>query len=214
MIRYDYIFCDLDGPILDGKYRHYKCYCDILINKYKMKPLPLGIYWSYKRSGMGIKKILNGTGINEEHFLIEWKKNIERREVLVYDTCKPEIDVALKYLKSKTKYLYVVTMRSNYSNLLWELKNNEIYSYFDEVICCKNVGIESKYCRLKQIHFNNALLIGDTEVDIYTAKKLDCNFIGISNGLRSNKIFEQLVNFEELIDIYKDDYLGRRSTNG
>ena len=46
---YDYIFLDLDGTILEGKYKHYKCYTDT-VNILEGIPLDINIYWEMKAS--------------------------------------------------------------------------------------------------------------------------------------------------------------------
>jgi phosphoglycolate phosphatase len=42
------LILDLDGPIIDGRLRHYQCYSDILV-EHGYKPMPVGMNWEMKR---------------------------------------------------------------------------------------------------------------------------------------------------------------------
>ena len=184
---FDYIFIDLDGPILDGKLRHYNCYVDIL-KKYDGIPLSINEYWESKRNKVSRDVLLKKSGFsyNYETYLHEWVTSIERPEYLQYDVLKPRVSETLEAWKQNySRKLVLVTMRQNRQNLLVQLKQLDILNMFDEVIDCNPFINEPKYTMLKEIKFNRAIFIGDTEEDVYTARKLDIPIIGILNGLRN-----------------------------
>lgn len=207
MIRYEYIFCDLDGPILDGKMRHYRCYSDIL-EKYEKIPMACDDYWNAKRKGTKLKGILEKSDFYDtELFMKEWIARIEEIHYLKYDVLKPNLVTALSYLKKRANKLCLLTLRKNYDNLIWELQDKKIISCFDQILHHEISGKNAKCEILDKIYYDKALLIGDTELDIYTAETMNCDFIGIINGLRTVDIFENYVCFEEMIDICKMHYL-------
>ena len=72
---YDYIFLDLDGTILEGKYKHYKCYTDT-VNILEGIPLDINIYWEMKRKRVSLDKILEYSDLrgDKETFLKIWKQ--------------------------------------------------------------------------------------------------------------------------------------------
>ncbi len=55
------VILDLDGPVLDGKLRHYDCYRRILGN-YHFTPLGIDEYWELKRIGADRKQQLAPVG--------------------------------------------------------------------------------------------------------------------------------------------------------
>lgn len=202
MKKIQYIFVDLDGPILDGKYRHYQCYKDI-INKYKGQPLNIETYWKLKRHMVNRKKILELSAFQGTYgeFMNMWLENIEDKYYLEYDLLKPKVKETLLNFRNYVDNLYLVTMRKNTNNLIIQLKNLEIYQLFDKVIAC-DFQVENPKCiALKNVEFNTALMIGDTEEDTETAKRLGIKCIGITNGLRAKELLKADYYVDELSNI-------------
>ena len=94
---FDYIFLDLDGPILEGKFRHYACYKDI-IKKYGGNALEIDYYWELKRNKITRDIVLEKSNFQESYeiFFKEWMKNIENEKYLNLDSLKPEVVETLK----------------------------------------------------------------------------------------------------------------------
>ena len=182
---YDYIFLDLDGPILEGKNRHYQCYKDI-INMFGGDILDIDTYWDMKISKITRDIVLEKSNFNASYneFFEEWMKKIEDEKYLKLDTLKPKVLETLKTWKDLTSNIVLVTMRQNRDFLIQQLKELEVYSNFNEIIDCPPQRKNTKYEALKDKKFNNAILIGDTEEDTNTAKMLNIKSIGITNGLR------------------------------
>lgn len=208
MNKFDYIFCDLDGPILDGKLRHYRCYVDTL-KELGVDPIECEVYWNLKRNGIPLKQILELSNYSGDAnaFRKLWIEKIELRKYLRFDVLKPDVKRTLNYFSTKTNELCLLTLRKQYDNLIWELKHFHIYSYFDKVIAGGGIDAKAKYNLIKHYHFTNALLIGDTEIDMETSKLANCKFIGIANGLRTKEIFKKEIVCNEIVDIVKGNYL-------
>ena len=203
MQKYDYIFTDLDGPILDGKYKHYNCYRDI-INKYNGIPLDIDEYWDFKRNMVKRDIVLSKSDFKGTYtdYMNAWMKNIEKKKYLQYDLLKPNIIEALTEIKRHTYNLYLVTMRNNANNLFWQLNNYNLISLFDKIIICPSNGVSHpKYNALKDLAFIHAIFIGDTEEDTLTAKKLGIPCIGITNGLRTKSHLSADYYVDEIRDI-------------
>jgi phosphoglycolate phosphatase-like HAD superfamily hydrolase len=204
--KYDYIFIDLDGPILDGKYRHYNCYKDIILKDGGV-PLDLNSYWNMKRNKINRIQVLKNSNYPEtyENFLNQWLDCIEKKEYLEYDILKPNIISTLEKFIDYSDNIYLVTMRVQRANLLWQLEYHNLTKFFTSII---NVGFKDespKYKALKHLNIKKGIFIGDTEEDTKTAKMLNIKSIGITNGLREKKFLYANYYFEELfyIDLEK-----------
>jgi len=112
----------------------------------------------------------------------------------------------LTLLKAKTKNLVLVTMRNNKENLLKQLEKIKIKDIFSDIIVCGSMMQNPKYDALKDIKFNSAIIIGDTEEDTNTAKLLGIKSIGILNGLRVKRYLDADFFCEELYNINLNDF--------
>ena len=202
MQKFDYIFLDLDGPILEGKYRHYKCYEDI-INKYGGDILDIETYWEMKRNKITRDLLLEKSNFQESYevFFNEWMNNIENEKYLRLDTLKPKAIETLKAWKNTTEQIILVTMRQNREYLLNQLNFLGVLPLLDEVIDCPPQRKNTKYDALKNKNFEKAIFIGDTEEDTNTAKMLNIKSIGITNGLRKKEFLDADYYYEEIKDI-------------
>ena len=59
--RFNYVFCDLDGTLLEDKQRHYECY-KAIVKKYGGNCIPLDEYWNDKRNKVKRTVLLEKTG--------------------------------------------------------------------------------------------------------------------------------------------------------
>ncbi|MCT7520064.1 HAD family hydrolase [Aliarcobacter cryaerophilus] len=199
---FDYIFLDLDGPILEGKFRHYTCY-KYIIKKYGGNVIDVDAYWELKRGKVTRDILLEKSNFRESYevFFKEWMNTIENEEYLRLDTLKPNVVETLKSWKNITDKIVLVTMRQNREYLLNQLDRLGILCLLNEVIDCPPQRKNTKYEALKDKIFNNAIFIGDTEEDTNTAKMLGIKSIGITNGLRDKKFLEADYYYEEIKDI-------------
>jgi len=199
---FDYIFLDLDGPILEGKYRHYACYKDI-VESYGGELLDLDTYWNLKRDKITRDVVLLKSNFQASYdvFFDSWMKNIENEKYLQLDVLKPNVIETIDKWKTISQKIVLVTMRQNRTFLLQQLKDLGIYNLLDEIIDCPPQGENTKYEALKNKSFINAIFIGDTEEDTKTAKMLNIESIGITNGLRSKEFLDADYYYEEIKDI-------------
>lgn len=212
MKKYKYIFLDLDGPVLDGKQKHYNCYKNI-VEEMGGIAIDIETYWEEKRNGNNKKIVMEYSGLSDcvkyEMFISEWKKRIETISYLKFDTLKPQVKEVLYKVRKICDRLILVTMRNNMQNLIWQLKSLEIYESFDDIIACNSGDKDIKYKAIMNKYLNEdikeSLVIGDTEVDLYTADRLGANFIGIINGIRNEKVFQKSKSYYEMKDFLNEE---------
>lgn len=199
---FDYIFLDLDGPVLEGKYRHYQCYKDI-IDLHGGDALDIDAYWEMKRSKVSRDIILSQSNFKGSYndFFNSWMSNIEREKYLKLDYLKPRALEAIKNWENFSEKTVLVTMRQNREILINQLKILGIYSIISEVIQCPPQVKNTKYESLKDKKFISAIFVGDTEEDTNTAKLLRIKSIGITNGLRKKELLNADYYFKEIKDI-------------
>jgi len=202
MMKLDYIFIDLDGTLLEGKLKHYNCYKDIILKDGGI-PLDIDIYWDMKRSKIKRDVILEKSNYKNTYnnFLMQWLENIETEKYLYYDELKPDVIGVLNRWKNYCDKIILITMRNNHENLYHQLDNLKIKDIFDEIIICTCQENSEKYKFLKDIKFQRAIVIGDTEHDITLAEKLNIKCIAVINGLRKKEFLDADFIEEDIRDI-------------
>lgn len=183
------IILDLDGPILDGKLRHYQCYSDIL-RENGFIPIPLNEYWEMKRMRIDRHDQLAASRADAiyDTFLQYWMERIEEKRYLSFDRLHPGVLQKLESWRSLGVKLVIVTMRNNKVNLLWQLEKLELMPFFERII---TVGSCSGADKANAVRDNvalskhdSALWVGDTEVDIDAAHELGVKICAVGCGLR------------------------------
>jgi phosphoglycolate phosphatase-like HAD superfamily hydrolase len=202
------IFIDLDGPIFDGRMRHYQCYCDILFSSGETFVLSLTDYWQRKRSKVDIVNILASTGtkISKCDYHELWMKNIESTKYLALDKLQPNAKETLE--KWSIIYrLWLVTCRQYDTFLMSQLEDQGLKALFYQVLRCNiDDGNLSKYNQIKPFHFGPSVFIGDTEMDMESAAKLCMPSLAITSGLRDKAFLKADYYFEQISDI-EDSFL-------
>lgn len=189
-MKFNTIIFDLDGPLLDGKMRHYQCYADILTELNYM-PMPCDQYWDMKRNRINRREQLAFSSAETcyDEFLKRWLAKIEERYYLRLDRLQSNVITILENLKLANKQMILATMRKNKSHLFEQLANLGIIKLFDEIVAIDtDEPNASKSAYVKGILQNKPgpfLWIGDTEVDVTSAKELNIPIAVVSNGLRT-----------------------------
>ncbi|MDO5572629.1 MAG: HAD hydrolase-like protein [bacterium] len=206
MIKYDNVFIDLDGPILEGKERHYACYKDI-VTEMNGVVIPLEKYWNLKRQRKNhyILQELSQLGNSTDLFMNCWLTRIEEKKYLQLDELKPHIKEALEKIRLFADRVVLVTMRQNKENLFWQLESLGLLPFFDEILVCEGTDKYSKAETIKKYCREINLFVGDTEVDVFTADTLNIDFVGINNGLRNSTIFVGRHSVNELIEYVREN---------
>lgn len=193
------IFLDLDGPLLDGRERHYHCYQTILRNL-GTEPISVNEYWDLKRAKINRRELLAMSGAEEfyDQFLTRWMEMIEQRNSLALDKVQEGAINRLEDWKQHGTSLYLVTMRRDKLGLEDQLVDLDLRPLLDEVMIVDHaLGGEGKANAVrkgfpgKKID-SDCIWIGDTEADWKAARSLGCSVILLFNGLRNEAYLRSL----------------------
>ncbi len=195
------IFLDLDGPLLDGKERHYHCYRGIL-ERFGFKPIGIDEYWEKKRALINRRDLLKMSDAEKiyDDFLAAWLSMIESQDMLAFDKVQDGAIDCLRSWKEQGIELTLVTMRKNRQALEEQLELTGLRQFFYAVLVCNHAEggegkAEAARCFYQsKVDIENALWIGDTEADWEAARSLGCKIVLVANGLRSEEYLGTLKN--------------------
>lgn len=191
------IFFDLDGPILDVKYKYYQVYLDCA-KQFGIKTLSLDEYWQKKREKQTLDQILPELSSAQlEKYSNDRKSLIEKKPYLSLDKVWPEIKEYFKN-KGKTKHT-LVTMRQIRENTIWELKQLEIFNNFENILVVNDTqnythrwqAKAEAIAKIKNVS-DHSVIIGDTETDVMAGKDLGFYTVAVSMGIRLNELLESV----------------------
>jgi len=189
---------DLDGPLLDGMQRHYRCYSDIL-QEHKFQPVPIELYWEMKRNRVNRRVLLEYSDALSlyDEFLEAWINRIETREYLELDRLQHNVTAVLLEWKERELRLLLATMRNNQRNLTWQLDMLNLSRFFDDVVVVgsghdgADKASEVK-ARLMDQRADRVVWVGDTEVDVAAARELGVRVCALTCGLRTKEYLVSL----------------------
>ena len=192
------VFLDLDGPVLNVKHRHYRCYADIL-EQHGYEPINIERYWMMKRWKHSIIELLAISDAENIYdiFIKSWQANIERMKYLKLDRIQ---DGVVDYLRAWHIHgirIVLVTMRINRKNLIKQLSHAGLEPFLNAVIVTGHAdGANGKAhhvrCSIPSIDQSRCLWIGDTELDYEAAVLIGCPVCLLSCGLRNEGFLTSL----------------------
>jgi len=203
------IVLDLDGPLLDGRLRHYSCYSEIL-KEQGFIPLDIDSYWAGKRSRVDRRTLLKKSEAVEfyDEFLREWIQRIELPAMLALDQLQPGVLSILSEWKDSEIELVIATMRNHVSNAVDQLTSLGIMPLVSEVLVTgSDDGFSGKVEAVRRVLSGKlrrtALWVGDTEVDIRAARSLEIPVCALTCGLRTQALLAA-ENPDYLLDDLRD----------
>jgi len=190
------VFFDLDGTLLDVSERNYRVYTEV-VSQFGGSPLDKATYWDLKRKKTKWPDLLPLSKLDqniERDFLDVFITKIEDPTYLAFDSLFPESLTVLKEVSSKAE-CRLVSLRRNETNLHDELQKLGIKSFFVEVLSghSESDGYDKKIELIKsRLGEDKGVIIGDTEADIVTGKKLGLITVALLSGIRDEKFLEAL----------------------
>ena len=199
------IAIDADGPLLDGREKHFACY-QFIAERLGFEPLDGKTYWQLKRERTPLEKLLALTNaeINPTDFKRLWQDHIESPEFLDLDKLQDEALAKFKAWHGAGFCLTVSSLRQSFDKLTDQLESFGILSTIKKVIVtsAERGGRGKAEAFLEQLPKNSSnelLWIGDTEVDIESARFIGCPIWALSCGLRS----------ADFLSRFKPDFLSK-----
>jgi phosphoglycolate phosphatase len=190
------IFCDLDGTLLDVAPRHYKVYSEI-VQEMGGSPLDQPTYWDLKRKKTTWDVLLPMCQLSvddKQTFLDKFIKKIENPSYLAVDKLFDGALETLKFLSSKGD-CYLVSLRRNEANLKEEVRRLGLEPHVHEVLSghSESDGYDVKIQLIQtKLGDNRGIIIGDTEADIITGKKLGLTTVAVLSGIRDKQFLVAL----------------------
>lgn len=192
------IFFDLDGTLLDSRQRLFTLFCDLT----QQSSINFEKYWELKRRKVGHAEILEYYLSYSKSQIIkferEWLCLIEESKYLNLDVPFLFTQEVLEGLKDSHQ-LYVVTARQSKIGVIHQLDNANFRLYFEDIFVTEGLKTKSQLI----LEAFGALLptdfvVGDTGLDILTAKELGCKSLAVLSGFRN----------VDILSTYEPDYIG------
>ena len=186
------IFFDLDGTLIDSRLRLYRLFSDLT----NQTLLSFDEYWTLKKNMSDHRKILaeyfSYTDNQIDLFQTNWMSLIESDEYLLLDKLFDFTKNVLDNLKVQNYSLYVVTARQNKMMAYRQLLAMGIFDYFKEILVTENTKSKAQLILDKIQKLNeNDVLIGDTGMDIKTAKEINIKSIAVLSGFRNREVLKR-----------------------
>ncbi len=183
------LFLDLDGVVLDVSRRYYAVHCDIL-SQLGGVPDDLERFWSLKRECASTEEV---TGLDQaaaREYRKRWIQLIEGPAYLAMDQYLPQARTALMIL-GRDYDIVIVSLRHKSAALRKELADLS-FPKVAQILSAPAKGDPAQAkARLIQgsPHFSrNAVIAGDTEVDIRAGKELGITTVAVRGGLRTDAL--------------------------
>lgn len=198
------LFFDLDGPILDVKFRHHRVYAEG-IRAARGIPLAVDDFWELKRARASDAELLHRSGLGPEtldQFRAHRLRRIEEDDVLCDDLMQPGMTELLPDLAARHP-LYLVTVRRCRDALERQLARLNLARHFVAVLSGQETAAPA--WQLKRDLIVSRLrpaagidwIVGDTETEILAGRALGLRTVAVSNGIRT----------ESFLATHKPDYL-------
>lgn len=205
-MKFNKIFFDLDGPLLDVSDRYYQVYKNFC-EKNRIDYLDKKSYWDKKRS----RTLINIPPDIQKAFKKHWWHNIESRAYMKYDQVHDYVYETLECMAFKNIFI-LVTLRQNRRLLMEELEHFELLPYFHKIVSATPRAFrpEENWLIKKnladELAHDGGTIVGDTETDILCGKVLNLKTIGVLNGISDltvMKSFDPDIIIDNVIDLKK-----------
>lgn len=206
------IILDIDGTLVNSTDRHYLLLEEILHQHGIKINLDKNHYLNYKRSGENNFNYMQDKLNLDRNVALqiskEWIKYIEHEKWIKYDLLYEDTIYFLENIKRMNAKIYYLSSRHNKKNLIRELERLNLKKYADTIyiVDVKN-PTEAKRKIIDKIKerndCNDVYMIGDTEVDYYSAKESHIKYFILNRGFRSKTYFDKLriKTYNSLLDV-------------
>lgn len=203
-------FVDLDGTLINSFKRH------VIVLKYALMEnginnLVIDDYIECKRDGYSTKRYLvekkNVPSNIAESVCLWWTLHIEDHVYMQYDTWYEDVDEFIDFLNNEGYQIIVLTARKSvdFTKKLIKKSNINRYIYSLEIVN-PSLAKDEKFKITKDSESPNNIMIGDTEVDYYAAKKNNISCFLLNRGFRNINYWRSLdvTSFGSLSEVKKE----------
>ncbi len=193
---YKHVFFDLDGTLIDSRFRLYRLFTDLT----NQSGMDFETYWAIKRSKESNTSILKNRLLFSEkqtkEFTKAWMSLIEEERYLEMDTLFTDTLTVLQQLEGKSA-LYLVTARQFTERANRQLDRLGISSFFKKIIVTEQNRTKAELIRLLDLDFSHSVIVGDTGEDTLAGKELSMTTVNVLTGFRN----------EQVLRSYSPDYI-------
>jgi phosphoglycolate phosphatase len=186
------IFLDLDGTILNPKFRLYRLYYNLLTTS-GYSTMDITAYWRAKRARTPEYDIALNTTTKEFAYYYEERRLdfIEHMDYLSLDRHIPGAVEKLTVLAEEHD-LYLLTMRHDNENLYKQLSLFNLKNHFKDIyVCADKLRILGHKVDEGSINVEDSVIVGDTELDIVTGQNLGIKTVAVCSGMRNKKYLKK-----------------------
>lgn len=183
------VFLDIDGVLLDPWPRFLKLHDDLLRDLGE-GPADPEEFMRLKRERAPLTELTGLSRDASREYLRRWKLLAEAPAYLALDRWLPQGHTALSLLNARFTVV-LAALRRKPAHLREQLKALQAPAVAQVLAAAPRAQPWETKARLIQSspHFSrNAVVIGDTEVDIRAGKELGVTTIGVRGGLRSDEL--------------------------
>lgn len=180
------VFLDLDGVVIDVTKRYFKLHGDI-VAAIGGRSVEEETYWELKRAAASIEEIGGLSKEQGKEYRKRWNLLIESPAYLEFDDYLPQAPLAIKLLTS-AYHVVVVSLRRKSAALRAQLKALSFPAVSQVLVATLRGEASDAKARLIQgspYYTRNAVIVGDTEVDVRAGKLLGLTTVAVIGGLRS-----------------------------
>lgn len=183
------VFLDVDGVLLDPWPRYLKLHEDIML-QLGGEPLDAEDFIRLKRERAPLSELTGLPPQAAREYLRRWNQLCEGPAYLALDVWLPQASTALRLLKARYTVV-LVALRRKPAAFRAQLRALDFPAVAQVLAAAPRPPAELAKARLIQAspHFSrNAVLVGDTEVDVRAGKELGLTTVAVRGGLRSDAL--------------------------
>ncbi|WP_419655304.1 putative HAD-superfamily hydrolase [Desulfosarcina variabilis str. Montpellier] len=179
------IFFDLDGTLVDCKYRLYNLFQELV----PQSNFSFNDYCKIKSNKIDQKKLLqkyfNYSNDEVVSFKKNWLNNIEDESRLKQD----KLLFSFKLSKFSNRHdLFVVTNRQYKDRAIKQLENLGIAKYFKKILVTEQKMSKLDLIKANVIYSSRDIIVGDTGEDLITGKELNIKTVAVLTGILKKEI--------------------------
>lgn len=182
------VVCDLDGTLVDVRGRDYAAYV-MALETVGLPPIPDNEFWSRRRSGARIIELLGVEAgeADRDAVLAAFVRVVERDELLDLDTLFRDAMSFIAAVHNAGWRTVLCTLRRRPEGVKRQLDRLGLQVLLEDVYVVGADEDGPKASTLKRFAPEGAVMIGDTEADISSARLAGVPVYAVTTGIRDRQ---------------------------